>query len=531
MDPTRFANINGCNVRVSDTSTACKTCGKGQWEIPTAVECVDCIKIKPIRICKNPMMHPNQPGYYLYRNGDQFCSPECRIAPDGTFKIAIHVDGLFVEAPIYWDATTGEQVCREVLQQIWSVKSSPPMIIPPRNSPVDPNSLCFPLDTNPGETNVEFIRRSIGFLDENDTFISMYFKKPCSEMTLAQYISGEELAPTVPVLSEDEIKKWSLIPYGKEDMVLPKDSVLFSHLRPNFPKYTNDQGETMLYLQLVKRSPSLPPPPPPRPLVGGKRPIDPEERLMRWFTKYLELSDITVPALKNRKNRHFKVGEYGVVVASVHGHTYYDKFLYDYACEHPDVISPFLYDRAWVLFKFQSTKERNAWVAHYDQVYEACPMRSFGPLKYLMTSELMKMDENYKKYVECEDTSMPGAGDDHCFMYYEDMVRDYQFLKKRGFSKYDGTFKMPKKPKKKAGAKKRTRKVAPPPESSPIKKKPKAKKVLPPSQDRLIIRLSQEQVRAAQIAAAQKKVEEEEEESFSWDDEHDPYADDEEEED
>ena len=417
----------------------CLQCGEIQWSVKGCDTCKD---TKYIRKCQNKKMHPTDEGYFFYSyENQQYCSTMCLIDEQGFFKVAVHFKNLTLEADIDPNGTTVKEVQYSVVKQNMEVTASPPMIIPPRDAEVTNDGLCCDWDIKEGETNIEFIKRGLAMM-EGDEPISTFFKSPCSEMTLEEYISRETEIPQ-PALNEADVAR-EVSKYGMvtDDRNLLQEDLLYNQLSKHSGTYTSASGYKMLSVRIV-----------PLETIKDdvKQPLDVQDRLLEWFYG-IGLKNVTNSMLKTRKNMWFNVGDQSLVVGTVNGSGYYEKFLADYAKKNPDIISPFHYDRAWILFEFETTEERDAWIQHFQVVLEASPPRSFGAVKYLMTTRLMKNDQEYKNLVNDESDD-----EEQRWRYYDDMILRYRMLKKHKFKKYDGSFKLPKLPKKKAIYKRKNR--------------------------------------------------------------------------
>lgn len=429
-------------------------------------------------------MHPNGKNdlfFYTYQ-GQEYCSTSCQFEQDGTFKIAVTFENATIEVDIVPQNTTTKQLQRSVIEQTLLAKASPPMIIPPREGLTTLDGLCCDWDINPNETNVEFIKRSSSLMN-GDEPISTFFKSPCSELTLNEYIEGNKIPPS-PYISIPEIDK-EIVKYimVTDEKILDQEGLVYDQLSRNAGFYVNEYGHSMLRTKIIL------------PEQYQKKTVDPAEQQLEWF-RQLGLEDLNASILKNRKYMWFKVGERSVAVGSVNGSAYYEKFLLDYSKKRPDIISPFYSDRAWVLFHFGSGNKRDAWLDHYQKVMEASPPRSFGAVKYLMTTELMNNDQAYKDIVNDESDVV-----EQRWSYYDDMICRYKLLKEHNFKKYDGSIKPPKLPKKKASRKRTPRPTPPKAENG-----------------RLVLKFSKEYFETC-------KKRKYSEDSLSWTDVHDPYAD------
>jgi hypothetical protein len=489
FDSSCYARINGNTVRISTNATQCQYCNQFQWSIKN---CPKCVGTKVIKHCKNTMMHPNNnSGLFLvsYKN-QEYCSTTCQFEEDGAFKVAVNFENATIEADIDPKTLTVYELQYSIIEQTTVSKASPPMIIPARDGLANTEQLAGNWDVEPNETNVDFIKRSSALLSGNEP-ISTFFKLPCSELTLNQYIEGTATSAAVDI--KEEYAKYCMI--TDEGKLNPKELV-YTQLSNKVGTYVNQQGHRMLLLRIV-------------PLKSvhkaGKTPMNAEGQLLRWF-EHVGLDKVNISMLKNRKNMYFKAGKQSLVVGSVNGNAYYDKFLREYAYERTDIISPFFSDRAWIVFNFTSEQKRNAWLEHYQKVIDASPPRSFGAVKYLITTELMKNDKDYHKLVNDESDD-----EEQRWSYYDDMILRYKLLQEHDFKKNDGSIKPPKLPKKKAGKRAINR---PTPPSALIEEEEEK------SSKRLIFRFSREHL---------KKRPKFSEDSNSWMDTHDPYAEEEEE--
>jgi hypothetical protein len=424
-----------------------------------------------IRACSNTLYHrEGRPGLFLIEKPNQrYCSPRCELPENGLYSVGILINGVSIEAEFARHEHTPQH-----LLDMMKGQSSHGILSPDPNAPVVPETLVFPMEVEQNETNRAFVERTSILLspDPETDKLSSIFKPPCSDVTVQEFLDGKP-----PPAFFDVTKDWVMRmkcdsdPYETFDM----NALLWDQLDPYADKWINEEGKKLLLVELVERaqleqekavaarkiSVTSPPPPVAVEAKEAKAPLMPavlpspkkmkatrkgpnsdpktqEERdLLAWFERH-GFDGMTMPRARDKKTLYIRV-EGGVAVASLYGKTYYDAFLKDFAAQKPNIVSPFVAQRAWVFFPFDTEKAREDWITHYDQVREACPQRSFGPLKYLMTEDLMEAYPKYSKYV---------MDDPEKNLLYQDMVNDYSKLEKANFIPYDGTVKLDKKPKK-----------------------------------------------------------------------------------
>ena len=119
---------------------------------------------------------------------------------------------------------------------------------------------------------------------------------------------------------------------------------------------------------------------------AGKKPAGKDYYIKRWFEQHGV--DISNKQLKDRTLRYVRPNDELIILSSVFGKKYYDKFLDTLSVEERELVSPFYADRGWVALSFDSKEETDAWLRHLPEVEEKCPKRKAGPFKDLMTREL-----------------------------------------------------------------------------------------------------------------------------------------------
>jgi hypothetical protein len=117
-----------------------------------------------------------------------------------------------------------------------------------------------------------------------------------------------------------------------------------------------------------------------------KKPMSKEEYIQSWFERHGV--NISMKQLRDRSIRYLRPRNDLIIMSSVFGSKYYDKFLDTISLEERELVSPFFCDRGWVALSFNDKDEADAWEQHFKDVEAKCPKRKSGPFKYLMTRAL-----------------------------------------------------------------------------------------------------------------------------------------------
>lgn len=124
----------------------------------------------------------------------------------------------------------------------------------------------------------------------------------------------------------------------------------------------------------------------PKSTTAPKKPMAKEDYIKSWFKRHGV--DISMKQLRDRSLKYLRANDELVIMSSVFGRLYYDKFLDGLSFEEQELVSPFFCDRGWVALSFHDKEDADEWVSHFEKVEAKCPKRKSGPFKYLMTREL-----------------------------------------------------------------------------------------------------------------------------------------------